>query len=91
MKRTSAAWVCVITLAATSALAQSAASGRRSAPVLPETPFRYDDGDLPQHFTEGGGPESVASSDNTPVDNPTTDTGATLGRVLFYDTRLSAN
>jgi cytochrome c peroxidase len=24
-------------------------------------------------------------------DNPLTDDGATLGRVLFYDTRLSAN
>ncbi|MCA9570476.1 MAG: cytochrome-c peroxidase, partial [Myxococcales bacterium] len=29
--------------------------------------------------------------DNTPVTNPITDAGATLGRVLFYDTRLSAN
>jgi cytochrome c peroxidase len=29
--------------------------------------------------------------DNTPADNPVTDAGATLGRVLFYDTRLSAN
>ena len=29
--------------------------------------------------------------DNTPTDNPITDAGATLGRVLFYDTRLSAN
>jgi cytochrome c peroxidase len=29
--------------------------------------------------------------DNTPDDNPVTDHGATLGRVLFYDTRLSAN
>src|SRR5262249_42652249 len=29
--------------------------------------------------------------DNTPRDNPVTDAGATLGRVLFYDTRLSAN
>ena len=29
--------------------------------------------------------------DNTPADNPLTDAGATLGRVLFYDTRLSGN
>ncbi|MEM1220953.1 MAG: cytochrome c peroxidase [Bacteroidota bacterium] len=29
--------------------------------------------------------------DNTPADNPITDAGATLGRVLFYDTNLSAN
>jgi len=29
--------------------------------------------------------------DNTPPDNPVSDAGAALGRVLFYDTRLSAN
>ena len=29
--------------------------------------------------------------DNTPEDNPITNHGATLGRVLFYDTQLSAN
>lgn len=29
--------------------------------------------------------------DNTPADNPITDAGATLGRVLFYDQRLSRN
>lgn len=29
--------------------------------------------------------------DNTPVSNPVTDAGATLGRVLFYDLQLSAN
>lgn len=29
--------------------------------------------------------------DNTPADNPITDMGATLGRVLFYDKRLSRN
>lgn len=29
--------------------------------------------------------------DNTPFDNPITDEGATLGRVLFYDKRLSVN
>lgn len=29
--------------------------------------------------------------DNTPADNPITDAGATLGRVLFYDQQLSLN
>ncbi len=29
--------------------------------------------------------------DNTPKDNPITDAGATLGRVLFYDRQLSKN
>ncbi len=33
----------------------------------------------------------VVSLDNTPADNPVTNAGATLGRVLFYDVRLSAN
>jgi len=33
----------------------------------------------------------ASNYDNTPPDNPLTDDGAALGRVLFYDTRLSAN
>jgi cytochrome c peroxidase len=54
---------------------------------LPVTPYRYADLDLPDHF------QTLAARrfDNTPADNPVTDAGATLGRVLFYDTRLSAN
>jgi cytochrome c peroxidase len=35
--------------------------------------------------------EVVIMVDNTPRDNPVTDAGATLGRVLFYDTRLSGS
>ena len=31
------------------------------------------------------------TKDNTPVNNPITDEGATLGRVLFYDKELSLN
>ncbi|HEX5818175.1 MAG TPA: cytochrome c peroxidase [Gemmatimonadales bacterium] len=31
----------------------------------------------------------AAGFDNTPADNPITDAGATVGRVLFYDTHLS--
>ena len=53
---------------------------------LPATPYRYANVTLPAHFTQPG-----PSRDNTPPDNPLTDHGATLGRVLFYDTRLSAN
>ena len=33
----------------------------------------------------------MARMDNTPEDNPLTDAGATLGRVLFYDRQLSQN
>jgi cytochrome c peroxidase len=54
---------------------------------LPDTPYRYADVDLPPHFQT----PVARRFDNTPADNPVTDHGATLGRVLFYDTRLSAN
>ena len=54
---------------------------------LPETPYRYADLALPAHFNS----RAVRDLDNMPRDNVITDAGATLGRVLFYDTRLSAN
>src|SRR5687767_14756598 len=53
---------------------------------LPATPYRYANVELPAHFTQPG-----RNDDNTPPDNPLSDDGATLGRVLFYDKRLSAN
>lgn len=34
---------------------------------------------------------SYITKDNTPADNPLTDSGATLGRVLFYDRDLSVD
>jgi cytochrome c peroxidase len=34
---------------------------------------------------------SYITKDNTPANNPLTDAGATLGRVLFYDKQLSAD
>jgi cytochrome c peroxidase len=61
---------------------------------LPETPYNYTDLNLPPHFlTNDGGalPSSVNGIDNNPGDNPVTDAGATLGRVLFYDITLSQN
>ncbi len=54
---------------------------------LPWPPDNYSDLDLPDHFLTPG----VQALDNTPDDNPVTDAGATLGRVLFYDVNLSAN
>jgi len=59
-----------------------------TTPTLPAQPMRYAVA-LPAHFVNG--PGSVAGADNTPLDNPITDAGATLGRVLFYDPRVSAN
>ncbi len=41
---------------------------------------------FPAHYDN-----AVRKQDNTPVDNPVTDRGATLGRVLFFDKRLSIN
>ena len=64
----------------------SARIATKSTLNLPATPYRYANVELPAHFKQSG-----ASHDNTPPDNPLTDDGATLGRVLFYDTRLSAN
>lgn len=61
---------------------------------LPSTPFDYETLALPSHFTTnslGPLPTSVNGIDNTPADNPITNHGATLGRVLFYDKNLSAN
>lgn len=61
---------------------------------LPEMPFDYVNLNLPPHFlTNDGGalPSSINGIDNTPNDNPVTDAGATLGRVLFYDITLSQN
>jgi cytochrome c peroxidase len=54
---------------------------------LPDKAYQYADIELPAHFKT----PAARRFDNTPRDNPVTDAGATLGRVLFYDTRLSAN
>lgn len=54
---------------------------------LPDTPHNYAQLPLPAHFTDSDAHEL----DNTPEDNQITDWGATLGRVLFYDKKLSAD
>jgi cytochrome c peroxidase len=62
---------------------------------LPNDPFDYTSLNLPSHFTASVQgqplPTSISGLDNTPTDNPITNDGATLGRVLFYDKKLSAN
>lgn len=64
-------------------------------PVLPLSPYDYSSLNLPAHFTNNAPgsplPTSITGTDNEPGDNPITDHGATLGRVLFYDKILSAN
>ncbi|MFT6872402.1 MAG: cytochrome c peroxidase [Roseivirga sp.] len=54
---------------------------------LPSDYYNYANPELPNHFATG----QVAGIDNTPNNNPVTDEGATLGRVLFYDKTLSSN
>lgn len=56
-------------------------------PVLPPVPYDYESLNLPSHMSAF----DVTSQDNTPSNNPISDDGATLGRVLFYDKNLSRN
>jgi cytochrome c peroxidase len=59
-------------------------------PNLPTTSLTYDDAKLPlPHNFYQSRQTVVPFWDTTPANNPTTDAGATLGRVLFYDQRLS--
>jgi len=57
-----------------------------SALRLPVAPFNYSP-PLPPHYLT----PQARNQDNTPTNNPVTDAGAALGRVLFYDQRLSTN
>ena len=63
------------------------AFGGIDVPLLPAKPFDYSAVKRPAHLNEA----ELRILDNTPKDNPITDAGATLGRVLFYDTQLSKN
>lgn len=53
---------------------------------LPAIPFDYQITGGPTHLMN-----ALANHDNTPANNPITNQGATLGRVLFYDKQLSLN
>jgi cytochrome c peroxidase len=54
---------------------------------LPSSPFNYANIALPAYLNS----PPIQGQINTPADNPISDNGATLGRVLFYDKNLSAN
>ena len=54
---------------------------------LPIVPFNYSSPTLPAFFQN----QFIQFQINTPTTNPITDWGATLGRVLFYDKKLSIN
>ncbi|MBI3789754.1 MAG: c-type cytochrome [Gemmatimonadetes bacterium] len=97
--------VTTVTLTATDTAGASAtqsfgiaafAAGLPLPTLLPAFQYRDAAIGLPAHFTvlpPPGAPPgpAIAPTDNTPLTNPVTDAGAALGRVLFYDTRLSAN
>lgn len=75
-------------LGAASLLAAVAIAAPPQVPSLPAQPagyVKYSIEDLPDHFKYG----EAAALDNTPADNLLSDAGATLGRVLFFDTRMS--
>jgi cytochrome c peroxidase len=54
---------------------------------LPASAFNYANPILPGYLNT----PPIQGQINTPANNPVTDNGATLGRVLFYDKNLSIN
>jgi cytochrome c peroxidase len=59
----------------------------RPVPQLPTIPYDFTNVVLPEHFLE----PALGFFEYMPASNTTTDEGATLGRVLFYDKLLSAS
>jgi cytochrome c peroxidase len=77
-------------VAAALASVQVSIAAQPQVPSLPAQPagyVAYAIDNLPEHLKNG--PGAANPLDNTPADNLLTDAGATLGRVLFYDKRLS--
>jgi len=66
---------------------QDITSTTTNALLLPGTLYNYSALTLPASFSQ----PPILAQDNMPATNVTTDAGATLGRVLFYDKRLSTN
>jgi cytochrome c peroxidase len=66
---------------------QNIASTTTNALLLPATNYNYAAPSLPANFLVN----PILGEDNTPANNSNTDWGATLGRALFYDKRLSTN
>src|ERR1051325_7237300 len=66
---------------------QDTLSTTENALLLPAPSFNYANPILPPSFHV----PPIVGQDNMPATNITSDAGATLGRVLFYDKRLSIN
>ena len=85
-------WIIATLCALLSALADSQLSGEetsgisRTSPRLPPIPFDYAAPVFPEHVQK-----HVAVIDAQNGEGRVTNHGATLGRVLFYDKRLSIN
>ncbi|GAA6136288.1 cytochrome c peroxidase [Arenicella sp. 4NH20-0111] len=78
--------IVVIVITAAMALTVPSVNGQTELrPILPNSLLNYANPPLPAHFSLNG----IRNADTTPNDNPTSDAGATLGRVLFYDKMLS--
>ncbi|TWT97815.1 Cytochrome c551 peroxidase precursor [Botrimarina colliarenosi] len=83
--------LCALVLAVccgTAPAAQAAGIGSPALSAIPADYVSYAVDELPRHFTT---PPLNNLFDNTPASNPISNAGAELGRVLFYDARLSHN
>ncbi len=78
-------WVVWLAFATSPGLAGVAEA--QEGPILPAEQFDYVTVAIPPHASQA----EFDRADNTPAENPLTNAGATLGRVLFYDTHLSQN
>lgn len=65
--------------------------GTTGNPTLPSTPYNYVDASAAMPLYLKNFIAVNPGIDNMPANNPVTNDGATLGRVLFYDKSLSLN
>lgn len=79
--------LCGYAYLASPGLLQATAPGVPSIASTSADYVDYAETSLPPWFSN----PVMQANDNTPVDNPITNDGAELGRVLFYDPRLSHN
>ncbi len=82
--------VCLYALAV-EVVAQGTDDGTPNLPDLPFDYVTYAVDNLPEQYLPSEPFGDAGAAINTPEDNPITNAGATLGRVLFFDKRLSIN
>jgi cytochrome c peroxidase len=88
MRQGHRACAAAISFAACFGISSFAAAAVPQVPSLPTTTagyVKYAITDEPNYYKT----QPVSGTNNTPASNSITDAGATLGRVLFYDKRLS--